>query len=181
MKEIIEIINIALLKYGNNLSKEEINNIPFSERVLLSYEVIQKYKITNKVIPSIEVIGIVMDKLNISKVHIIERKRIVNYALQPFTCSELFAAFPDATEQLSDQNIELIQSSIDFAIEDSLKNYLYVSNEDGFGPDVVNSALQVAADDLTKLKEFLDERHINYNSENINHWINLAKNSKKNK
>ena len=178
MKKIDEIINMGLLKYGNNLSKEEINNIPFSERVSLSYEIIQKYKIENRGIPSIEVISVVMEKLNISKIHAIERRKIIKNALQPFTCNELFEAFPDVTEQLSEDNIKLIQSSTEFAINDALKNYLYVSNENGFGPTVVRDALKVATNNIRNLKDFLEERHISYNSENIDHWINLEESYK---
>lgn len=175
MKNIDEIINISLLKYGQNLTKEQINSIPFQERVALSYEIIRKYKIENKEFPSPETISVIMNRLNISRIHVIERKNIIKYAMKPFTCSELFEAFNNSSEQLSNANIELIQTSINFAVNDALENYFFVSKDEGCGPDDVKNALQEAAVKLVKLKEFLEERNIMYNSENIDHWINLAR------
>ena len=173
--KIDEIVNMNLLKYGKTLPKKQVNIIPFYERVLLSYELIRKYKIENRSNPSQEIISVIINRLNINRIHVTERKNIIKYALQPFTCRELFEAFPDSSEHLSNDNIELIQSSVDFAVYDSLKSFIYVSKEEMFGPDSVDNSLKTAATKLIKLKEFLDERHIVYNSENIDHWINLSK------
>ena len=116
-----------------------------------------------------------MNRLNISRIHVIERRNIIKYAMNPFTCDELFQAFNNPEEQLSNDNINLIQSSIDFAVSDALAQYIFVSNFDGFSCDDVTKALQTAVMKIEKLKELLEERNINYDPEKIDHWINLAK------
>ena len=174
MNKIDELLNMSLLKYGQNLTKEQINNIPFSERTSICYDVLTKYRIESKKILSIEEISIIINKLNIGKIHVIERKNIIKDAMRPFTCDELFEAFNNPKEQLSDDNIKLIQSSIDYAINDTLSQYFFVSNNDGFDYDTVKNALQTAITNIKKLKEFLEERKIEYDSERIEQWLDIA-------